>query len=294
MKAVALLLGVLLLLGGGAVAGAQFVSMDLSFLDSVAGAKEFLMSQTALYAGGGAAGLGLILFIVGLLPGGRREREEPAPRRAAASRDPFMDEPARPQPRAEPAGAEPPRQQPKSEPRPQQRPEPVREPPRAAPKPVASSAPPQQAPRPAPPSAPSSGTDTPTWMTDPRLTNRKRVSDLVAINDAIKAYYSKHGRYPMAKGMEGFLERGKGWIPGLAPEFIPDLPRDPAQSNDRNGPQYVYSSDGSGYKIIAKGVSLVGGTNVEVLGVRFDPARQNTAENAAFGFWTQGFESANG
>jgi hypothetical protein len=288
MKAVALLLGVLLLLGGGAGAGAQFVSMDLSFLDSVAGAKEFLKTPTALYAGGGAAGLGLILFIVGLIPGGRREREEPAPRRAAASRDPFMDE----QPRSQP------RPQPVSQPKPQPRAEPVREQPRAAPKPVATSAPPQQAPRPLPPSAPSSGpssgTDAPTWMSDPRLTNRKRVSDLVAINDAIKSYHSKHGRYPMAKGFEGFLERGKAWIPGLAPEFIPDLPRDPAQSNDRNGPQYVYSSDGTGYKIIAKGVSLVGGTNVEVLGVRFDPARQNTAENAAFGFWSQGFESANG
>ncbi len=282
MKAVALLLGVLLLLGGGAVAGAQFVSMDLSFLDSVAGAKDFLKTPTALYAGGGAAGLGLILFIIGLLPGRRREREEPAPRRAAA-RDPFADE----QPRAQP------RQQPAPQPRQQPRPEPAREQPRAAPKPVASSSPPQQGQRPAPAAA-SAGMDAPTWMADPRLTNRKRVSDLVAINDAIKSYHGKHGRYPMAKGMEGFLERGKQWIPGLAPEFIQDLPRDPAQSNDRNGPQYLYSSNGTDYKIIAKGVSLVGGTNVEVLGVRFDPARQNTAENAAFGFWTQGFESLNG
>jgi hypothetical protein len=278
MKAVALLLGVLLLLGGGAAAGAQFVSMDLSFLDSVAGAKDFLMSPTAFYAGGGAAGLGLILFIVGLLPGKRREE----PRRASSSRDAFGDEPPT-RPRAEPRPqprAEPPRQQAQA--------------PRPAPKPVASSSPPQQASRPASQSVASSGGEAPTWMADPRLTNRKRVSDLVAINDAIKAYYSKHGRYPMAKGMEGFLERGKGWIPGLAPEFIQDLPRDPAQSNDRNGPQYVYSSNGTDYKIIAKGVSLVGGTNVEVLGVRFDPARQNTAENAAFGFWTQGFESMNG
>lgn len=128
-------------------------------------------------------------------------------------------------------------------------------------------------------------------MADPRLTNRKRVSDLVGINDAIKAYYARHGRYPMAKGLEGVLERGKQWIPGLSPDFIADLPRDPAQSNDRNGPQYLYASNGTDYKIIAKGVSLVGGTNVEVLGVRFDPARQNTAENAAFGFWTHGFES---
>jgi hypothetical protein len=278
MKAVALLLGVLLLLGGGAAAGAQFVSMDLSFLDSIAGAKDFLMSPTALYTGGGAAGLGLILFIVGLLPGKRRGE----PRRASGSRDAFGDEPPA-RPRAEP------RSQPRSEPPRQQA-----QAPRPAPKPVASSSPPKQGPRPAPQPASASGGEAPTWMADPRLTNRKRVSDLVAINDAIKAYYSKHGRYPMAKGQEGFLERGKGWIPGLAPEFIQDLPRDPAQSNDRNGPQYVYSSNGTDYKIIAKGVSLVGGTNVEVLGVRFDPARQNTAENAAFGFWTQGFESMNG
>ena len=130
-------------------------------------------------------------------------------------------------------------------------------------------------------------------MNDPRLTNRKRVSDLVAINDAIKSYHARHGRYPQADKLAGFLERGKAWIPGLAPEFIPDLPRDPAGANDRAGPQYLYASNGSDYKLLATGVSLVGGTNVEVLGVRFDPARQNTAESASFGFWTQGFASLN-
>jgi len=31
---------------------------------------------------------------------------------------------------------------------------------------------------------------------------------------------------------------------------------------------------------------------VEVLGVRIDPTRQPTAENAAFGFWSAGFASA--
>ena len=52
MKGVALLFGVLLLLGGGAVAGAQFAPQSsLSFLDSITGAKEFLASQMALYAG---------------------------------------------------------------------------------------------------------------------------------------------------------------------------------------------------------------------------------------------------
>jgi hypothetical protein len=116
----------------------------------------------------------------------------------------------------------------------------------------------------------------------------------VAINDALKAYQAKHGKYPKADKFGGFLDRGKAWIPGLSPEFMPELPRDPAQSDDKNGPQYLYASNGTDYKIVAKGVSLVGGTNVEVLGVRFDPGRQNTAESAAFGFWTQAYEQLGG
>ena len=42
-------------------------------------------------------------------------------------------------------------------------------------------------------------------------------------------------------------------------------------SVEKTGPQYVYVSDGADYKLLAQGVSLVGGTNVEVLGVRIDP-----------------------
>lgn len=129
-------------------------------------------------------------------------------------------------------------------------------------------------------------------MSDPRLMNRKRVSDLVSINDALKSYYKQNGAYPKANGLAGFPDRGSAWIPGLSPEFMAELPRDPAQSADKTGPQYVYISDGNGYKLLAQGVSLVGGTNVEVLGVRIDPTRQPTPENAAFGFWTEGFAGA--
>jgi hypothetical protein len=118
------------------------------------------------------------------------------------------------------------------------------------------------------------------------------VRDLVSINDAIKAYHAKNGAYPVAKKAGGFLDRGKNWIPGLSPEFIAELPRDPAMSTDKDGPQYLYVSDGTNYKLLAQGVSLVGSTNVEVLGVKLDPSKQNTQESAAFGFWTAAFESA--
>ncbi len=118
------------------------------------------------------------------------------------------------------------------------------------------------------------------------MVNRKRVQDLVTINDALKVYHAKTGSYPKAESLAGANERGGGWIPGLSPEFLPDMPRDPL-----HGPttQYVYVSDGANYKLLAQGVSLVGSSNVEVLGIKIDPTRNPTAQNASFGFWTQAF-----
>ena len=55
-----MVIGLLLLLGGGAVAGAQFAPIDVTTLpelnpvfDNLPGAREFLKSDMALYAGGG-------------------------------------------------------------------------------------------------------------------------------------------------------------------------------------------------------------------------------------------------
>jgi hypothetical protein len=272
MKGVALLFGVLLLLGGGAVAGAQFAPQSsLSFLDSIAGAKEFLASQMALYAGGGAAGLGLLLIIIGAVAGGsKKPARKPAAKPAAAKTAPRAEAP-KASPQAKSAAQSKPAPQPAAT---QQRPAPSA-------KPQASAQPPK--------SAAAASDAQPTWVQDPRLHNRKRVSDLVTINDALKAYHAKHGKFPAAPKLGGYLERGKNWIPGLAPEFLAELPRDPAMSEDKAGPQYLYASNGADYKLVAQGVSLVGGTNVEVLGVKFDPSKENTMEKAAFGFWTEAF-----
>lgn len=282
MKGVVIVLGLLLLLGGGAVAGAQFVKVDLSFLDSVSGAKQFLASQMALYAGAGAAGAGLLLIIIAMATGGAKQAK------AVPARHAHADKP-RPAPQQQPARAAAQPAQRQAAPAPKAAPQTKQ----ATPQPQAKSKPQESKSKPQASANPPNGSagESPTWMQDPRLTNRKRVSDLVSINDALKAYHAKHGKYPKADGLKGFPDRGKAWIPGLSPEFIADLPRDPALSSDRNGPQYVYTSNGSDYKLLALGVSLVGGTNVEVLGVRIDPSKQNTAENACFGFWTKEFES---
>ena len=121
------------------------------------------------------------------------------------------------------------------------------------------------------------------------MINRKRIQDLVTINDALKAHFAKTGAFPKANGLAGANERGAGWIPGLTPDFLPELPLDPM-----HGPatQYVYVSDGANYKLVAQGASLVGSMNVEVLGIKIDPTRNPTQQSAAFGFWTPAFASA--
>jgi hypothetical protein len=144
-------------------------------------------------------------------------------------------------------------------------------------KPQASSQPPVSAAQPATTASP---------LGDPRMINRKRVQDLVTINDALTAYYARNGSYPKAEGLAGANERGAAWIPGLSPEFLAQLPRDPLHSA---GTQYVYAAQGANYKLLATGVSLVGSGNVEVLGIKIDQTRNPTPQNAAFGFWTPAF-----
>ena len=93
----------------------------------------------------------------------------------------------------------------------------------------------------------------------------------------------------MADGLAGANDRGAAWIPGLSPEFLASIPRDPLHGA---GTQYVYVSDGANYKLLAQGASLVGGGNVEVLGIKIDPTRNPTQQNASFGFWTPPFAKA--
>ena len=256
MKGVALVLGLLLLLGGGAVAGAQYAPVDLASLGQ---AQEFLKSQNALYAGAGAAALGLVLFVIGVLPRKKKTKAASSP----SMTKPMVSEP-KPAPLAAPAPA------------PQAAPQPAAQ---AAPAPAATvpEAAPVVAPAPAAPAAP-----------DPRLLTRKRISDLVTLNDALKAFHAKTGAYPAAEGLKGAPDRGASWIPGLAPDFLAELPRDPAGGTDNTSPQYFYISDASGYKLIAHGVSA-DGSNVEVLGVKIDPARRNENGFWAYGFWTEDF-----
>ncbi|MGD9980983.1 MAG: hypothetical protein AB7H66_01110 [Hyphomonadaceae bacterium] len=118
---------------------------------------------------------------------------------------------------------------------------------------------------------------------------RQRILDLVAINESIQRYHAEHGVYPPSVNWQGYASfngasLGANWIPELD---LQPLPRDPAMSEDPHGPQYLYISNNNDYKLIAY---LTGdcGPQVEVRGVRIDPARRGY-ENvpcSSYGFWS--------
>ncbi len=85
--------------------------------------------------------------------------------------------------------------------------------------------------------------------------DRQRLKDLEALAAALETFRRRHGAYPQTDGA-WFARRNcagpsrEDWIPGLAPEFIAALPRDPRDSTACEQ-QYAYKSNGQDYKIIA-------------------------------------------
>jgi prepilin-type N-terminal cleavage/methylation domain-containing protein len=98
----------------------------------------------------------------------------------------------------------------------------------------------------------------------------KRLSDLQELQRSLELYYDDHNAYPSTGGgwygnCSGFGSHGtsgsSGWIPSLAPTYIPALPLDPKQTSSAC---YLYrSNDGADYMLLAyKTVeSYTGATN---------------------------------
>ncbi len=90
--------------------------------------------------------------------------------------------------------------------------------------------------------------------------DRKRMLDLKQVQNAIELYYSTYGVYPTTGagwrgnclGYGGFgITGSNGWVPDVAPTYISVLPLDPKPANGVHG-CYLYSSNGTDYKILAE------------------------------------------
>jgi len=115
-----------------------------------------------------------------------------------------------------------------------------------------------------------------------------RLADIDRIVAALADYHSDHDTYPDTnmnwRGIAWGHAPGANWIRGLVPDYIAQLPRDPSLGETKSDPQYIYISDGSGYKLIAHNVSDVAGLPSD-RGISPDPIRPDSA----FGVWTDGF-----
>jgi hypothetical protein len=111
----------------------------------------------------------------------------------------------------------------------------------------------------------------------------QRLIDLGCIRAALQAYNGDHGGYPLGWGSSSIGPGGKRypeWIPGLIPRYIASIPNDPREISAPNR-QYLYFSDGRGFKIIAHGVEDATYA-AKVRPDLIDPRRRAYA----YGFWT--------
>ena len=89
----------------------------------------------------------------------------------------------------------------------------------------------------------------------------ERKSDLVILQDALELYRNAEGHYPAGcngpyvwsgeNGSSAPCATGDQYIVGLAPKYIPVLPRDPKQ-NGVSGYMYAVDAEGMVYKLMAE------------------------------------------
>ena len=93
----------------------------------------------------------------------------------------------------------------------------------------------------------------------------RRQQDLKNIQKALEMYYTANGNYPSTTSQwwgntslygSHPVSGSNGYVPNLAPTYIPSLPLDPRQGKDCSGAtatnaSYTYISDGKDYKLQA-------------------------------------------
>ncbi len=112
--------------------------------------------------------------------------------------------------------------------------------------------------------------------------NNRRAQDLLNVQKALEMYFSDHGNYPQVSGWSGDAQNYGGlgydencYIPGLVPDYIEALPRDPDTTYPDGGRGYLYRSNGQDYKFLAHQTPTVFGQDLEEnkYAKLFDPRR---------------------
>ncbi len=92
-----------------------------------------------------------------------------------------------------------------------------------------------------------------------RARDSRRAADLRSVSAALAYYKQDHGVYPSTgdawwgddPAYGGYGYDANGYIPGLVPDYLPFLPKDPNPSYPNGtGAGYMYRSDGQDYKFV--------------------------------------------
>jgi prepilin-type N-terminal cleavage/methylation domain-containing protein len=122
-----------------------------------------------------------------------------------------------------------------------------------------------------------------------RAQDTKRQMDLYNLHKALEAHLTAVGTYPSTNGVWRGVTGGcggstfgfsgaNGYIPNLAPNYVTELPSDPAPSEETCS-GYVYRSDGYNFKLLSNSVNGKGGPKYFPTANEpyHDPRRPNTA-----------------
>lgn len=114
-----------------------------------------------------------------------------------------------------------------------------------------------------------------------------RVTDLTTIKGALEAYHTDNGNYPSTNDNWASVghRKANNWFPELVPTYLETVPQDPSRSWNPEEPQYLYKSDGTGFKLIAHKSGDCSEVTAESA-VQKDPKRSNPKTCWAYGFWT--------
>lgn len=116
-----------------------------------------------------------------------------------------------------------------------------------------------------------------------RARDGRRAGDLRTVGSALATFRQLNGEYPdtggawqgdsAAFGSYGYGQVN-GYIPGLVPDFLPVLPKDPSPAYpNASGAGYMYRSDGADYKFVINATP----STFLLSNPFYDPARPDTA-----------------
>lgn len=117
----------------------------------------------------------------------------------------------------------------------------------------------------------------------------KRLADLNQLTKALELYYSDNNAYPPSSGGWGGYQTcwgtasTTGWIVGLVPQYVSQLPHDPNMQGCGSD-TYIYSSNGTDYKLIDHNPEDMTDVMAKYPNL-IDPTRPTWA----YGFWTPGY-----